>query len=216
MMNGWKIQELRAAVLHDIRDFIPKDFYSNARTDDRIALKDSELAIRLKLEQYRTPKFTPRQLTAVWLLDKIGLYCHKYESPDPVADAADGITPESIKEMCLEHLHDALRRYAAHLGADEAKALMPANAHAKDKDVTTQKRQRQDALAVELDEILFLMETRTPAKVMAKLREQIGKPNTCILHNVGDGIEWENDHGDVKTLTIKLLGERIREWKKTV
>lgn len=131
-MNGWKIQELRAAVLHDIRDFIPKDFYSYARTDDGIALKDSELANRLKLEQYRTPKFTPRQLTAVWLLDKIGLYCHKYESPDPVADAADGITAESIKEMCLEHLHDALRRYAAHLGADEAKALMLANAPAKD------------------------------------------------------------------------------------
>lgn len=131
MMNGWKIQELRAAVLHDIRDFIPKDFYSNARTDDWIALKDSLLANQLILEQHRTPKFTPRQLTAVWLLDRIGLYCHKYESPDPAADAADGITPENIKEMCLKHLHDAFIRYAAHLDADEAKALMPADAPAE-------------------------------------------------------------------------------------
>lgn len=81
--------------------------------------------------------------------------------------------------------------------------------------VVTQKRQRQDALAVELDEILVSMETRTPAKAMAELRKQIGKPNTCILRNAGDGIEWENDRGVVKSLTIVLLGERIREWKKT-
>jgi len=81
--------------------------------------------------------------------------------------------------------------------------------------VATQKRQRQDALAVVLDEILVSMKTRTPAKVMAELRKQIGKQNICILRNVGDGIEWENDRGEVKTLTIILLGERIREWKKT-
>ena len=76
-------------------------------------------------------------------------------------------------------------------------------------------RQRQDALAVELDEILSRIKTRTPANVMAMLREKIGKPNTCVLRNVGDGIEWENDRGDVKTLTISNLGGRIREWKKT-
>lgn len=84
-----------------------------------------------------------------------------------------------------------------------------------DKDATKQKRQRQDALAVELDKILVPMKTPTPAKVMAKLREQIGKPNTCILSNAGDGIKWENDKGDVKTIKINALGERIREWKKT-
>jgi len=89
------------------------------------------------------------------------------------------------------------------------------DAPASDEAATTQKRQRQDALAVELDEILVSATSRTPAKVMARLRERIGKQNTCILRNVGDGIEWENDHGDVKSLTIKLLGERIREWKKT-
>lgn len=77
------------------------------------------------------------------------------------------------------------------------------------------KRQRQDALAVELDEILVSMTIRKPAKVMAELRKQIGKPITCILRNVGDGIEWENNHGNVKALTIRMLGERIKEWKKT-
>lgn len=95
--------------------------------------------------------------------------------------------------------------------------LMPANAPAAVEQAAPDvpKRQRKDALAVELDEILVSMKTRTPAKVMAKLREQIVKPNTCILRNVGDGIEWKNDCGEVKILTISNLGERIREWKKT-
>jgi hypothetical protein len=86
---------------------------------------------------------------------------------------------------------------------------------AKVEDATTPIRQRQDALAVELNEILVSMKTRTPAKVMVELLKQIGKPHTCILRIVGDGIEWENHNGDVKNLTIGKLGERIREWKKT-
>lgn len=128
MMDGWKIQELRAAVLSDLRDFIPKNYYINVRTDDDISRKDITLSNQLKLAHYTEPKFTPRQLAAIWMLEKIGYYCHPYTSLDPAADAAEGITPESIKEMSLEHLHDALMRYASHLGADEAKALMPAGA----------------------------------------------------------------------------------------
>ena len=75
------------------------------------------------------------------------------------------------------------------------------------------KQQRQDALAVELGAILYAMEKPTPAKVMAKLREQIGKPNTCITANVGDGLQWERNNGNVETLSIAALGERIKNWK---
>lgn len=85
----------------------------------------------------------------------------------------------------------------------------------KVKAVATQKRQRHDALAAELDVVLSSSETRTPTAIMAKLREKVGNKNTCILDNVGDGITWENGQGEIKTLTIKNLGERIREWKKT-
>lgn len=123
-MNGWKIQELRAAVLSDLRDFIPKNYYINVRTDDDISFKDITLSNRLMLAHYTEPKFTPRQLAAIWMLEKIAEYCHPYTSPDPAADAAEGITPESIKVMSLGHLHDALRRYAAYLAEDEAKALL--------------------------------------------------------------------------------------------
>lgn len=127
-MDGWKIQELRAAVLSDLHEFIPMGFYRNVRKDEDIAINDYTLAKQLQYANYKEPQFTPRQLTAIGLLEKIGAYCTPYTSPDPVADAAEGITPESIKEMSLEQLQNALGRYAAYLGEEEKNALMPADA----------------------------------------------------------------------------------------
>lgn len=149
-MDGFKIQELRAAVLNDLREFIPKDYYKSVHTDEDVAYGDITLSKRLQEKQYKTPQLTPRQLAAVWLLERIGLYCHKYESADPAADAAEGITPESIKEMSLEHLHDALTQYTKYLPAHEAKALSdtPAavvQAAHVDKQVPVQ-RQQDDAI----------------------------------------------------------------------
>ena len=140
---------------------------------------------------------------------------------DAVKDAETIATKAHTLEMAVEMQSqiETLMLDAARLLCELTGVALPpwvdADYAPAAKDAPTQKRQRQDALAVELDEILVSMTSRTPAKVMAKLRMQISKPNTCILNNVGDGIEWENDHGDVKTLTIIKLGERIREWKKT-
>lgn len=136
-MDGFKIQELRAAVLNDLREFIPKDYYRFVRTNEDMAYRDITLANRLNVEHYNSPQLTPRQLAAVWLLDRIGSYCHKYESADHAADAAEGITPENIKEMNLENLHDALRRYTAYYGPDEAHAhLIPADVPAAKEEST--------------------------------------------------------------------------------
>lgn len=136
-MDAFKIQELRAAVLNDLREFIPIDYYRFVRTNEDVAYRDITLAKRLNVEQYTTLQLTPRELVAVWLLECIGLYCHKYESADLAADAAEGITPESIKEMNLERLHDALRRYIAYYGPDEARAhLMPADVPATKEEST--------------------------------------------------------------------------------
>jgi hypothetical protein len=77
-----------------------------------------------------------------------------------------------------------------------------------------QKTRRYDALAAELDVILKGMQKPTATKVMAVLRAKIGSSDTCIITNVGDGIQWENGVGDVKMLTIDALSERIRVWKK--
>jgi hypothetical protein len=51
----------------------------------------------------------------------------------------------------------------------------------------------------------------SPSKVMAALRAKVGSGfNTCIRGNVGDGLQWENDKGDVKIITIKALSERLK------
>lgn len=126
MMTECKIQQLRAAVLTDLREFIPEGYYSFVRTGEDVAYGDIRLATRLQEKQYKTPQLTPRQLTAVWLLERIGLYCHKYESSDPAADSADEVTPESIKVNRLEHLQAALVEYAKYFSEGEAAALMGA------------------------------------------------------------------------------------------
>ncbi len=76
------------------------------------------------------------------------------------------------------------------------------------------KPRRFDALAAELDEILQKASNLSPSIIMAELRGRIGSENTCVTANVGDGIQWETGSGDVKTLTIGALTERIRVWKK--
>jgi len=123
-MDGYKIHELRAAVLSDLHEFIPRFYYSLVRTNDDLALCDVWLAKRLLYVQRTAPQFTPRQLTAIRVLEKIGMYSCRYESPDPKSDAAEGITPESIKASCLEDLNDAITRYAKYLPEHEAKVWL--------------------------------------------------------------------------------------------
>jgi hypothetical protein len=222
MVDERKIRLLRAAVLSDLKEFIPDDLCQD-RTGEGSARNVCTLAIRLtgQCAEVRG-QFTPRQLSAINLLGKIGLYCiQPYSQRDTAADIADGLTPEIIEKNCRDNLRDAINEYLSFLGTDEARPYLSLSdifaaveQSAPVAKVATQRRQRQDALAVELDEILVSMKTRTPAKVMAELREQIGKPNTCITANVGDGIQWERDNGNVETLSINALGERIRNWKK--
>jgi hypothetical protein len=76
------------------------------------------------------------------------------------------------------------------------------------------KPRRFDALGAELDGLLQKTSNPSPSKIMAELRGRIGSESTCITANVGDGIQWENSRGKVKTLTLDALTERIRVWKK--
>jgi len=129
-MDGYIIQELRAAVLRDLSDFIPEGYYSNVRTDEDLASKDYWLSNRVVSGQYKKPQFMPRQLAASRVLEKIVGYCHEYKSADPVADAADGISPEYIKATQLKLLHDAVTQYVKYLPEHEARAFIFANAPA--------------------------------------------------------------------------------------
>jgi hypothetical protein len=125
-MDGLKIQELRAAVLRDLAEFIPNNFYVTLHTNMDVYYKDCELARQLRISQWQSPKMTPRQLVANWLLDRIGMYASAddYVPADAAADFANGITLEGIKETSLALLQEALSRYAAYLSPDEARALL--------------------------------------------------------------------------------------------
>lgn len=70
--------------------------------------------------------------------------------------------------------------------------------------------QRRDALRIEIEAIVKTMTRPTPSKVMAALRAKVGGFDTCIRGNVGDGLQWENDKGDIKVITIKALSERLK------
>lgn len=72
------------------------------------------------------------------------------------------------------------------------------------------KPQRYDPLRVEIIEILKIIDKPSPTKVMAALRAKIGRGDTCILGNVGDGLKWENGKGDIKIITSKALSERLK------
>jgi len=90
---------------------------------------------------------------------------------------------------------------------DEGQLKEPANK-------SPAKKERQDALAVELYEILSTMTKHTSALVMAELKKRIGKEYSCICANVGDGIKWEDNKGNTHTLNISALTARISYWKK--
>ena len=78
---------------------------------------------------------------------------------------------------------------------------------------TPNRRQRFDALRLELEEILNRMENPTAGKVMTELRKKIGTKDSCVVDNVGNGIKWDATGGIPKILTYKALAERIRTWK---
>lgn len=122
-MNESKIQQLRATVLKDLNELIPKNHYTFVRTQQDIAGQDFLLAKLLISSHYRNPQLSSRQLTAASLLEKIGLYCSEYESPDLKSDVDAGIKPEYIKQQEQENLCTAIEEYRIHLPKKEAKIL---------------------------------------------------------------------------------------------
>ena len=128
-MYSRKIEKLRAAVLSDLAEFIPIDFYRYVRPSKELILRETTLAVKLQEERHEK-KFTTRQLDAIWLLYRIGMYggANFTEPEDVAAHLADGITLEDIKETCFAKLQEAISEYALHLSADEARVLLPNHA----------------------------------------------------------------------------------------
>ncbi|MDP2786239.1 MAG: hypothetical protein Q8O38_16850 [Sulfurimicrobium sp.] len=77
---------------------------------------------------------------------------------------------------------------------------------------------KQDALAVELNEILQEMEQKneriTATVVFAKLKKSAGNGG-CVVDVSGDGssLQWERNNGTTESLDIDKLQKRIDRWK---
>ncbi len=85
-------------------------------------------------------------------------------------------------------------------------------------DLCDVERERGDALALELDELLASTTARgrkiTAGRIMKILRSRAGNGDTCILSSTAEGVKWERDNGDEEELSIRALDGRIKRWKE--
>jgi hypothetical protein len=121
-MDSRKIQQLRAAVLDDLKDFRHKDYYKMTRTDSDLALKDYALAGRILHKHYHKPMLNARQFDAVLLLESLGL-CGCEISPLTDEDIANGLTIANMQATQSIEVIKALNRYALNLPEAEKIAL---------------------------------------------------------------------------------------------
>ncbi|ENO80538.1 hypothetical protein B447_12192 [Thauera sp. 27] len=80
-------------------------------------------------------------------------------------------------------------------------------------------RTRHDDIQIEIDDATAALEgegrSATPAKVMARLRERAGKPDSCISEAAPDGVIWtRGSNGKTEKLTLGALKGRIRRGAK--
>ena len=76
------------------------------------------------------------------------------------------------------------------------------------------KTQRNNALSLELNEILRKNPRAKPAEVMMVLRRLVGEKNSIIIDVLDEGVKWTKDDGNVEITSREALGERIRYWRK--
>lgn len=75
-------------------------------------------------------------------------------------------------------------------------------------------RTRHDDIQIEIDDVRADLEQRgepaTPAKVMARLRERAGRPESCIHDTAANGVLWiRGTTGEETKLTMEALKKRI-------
>ncbi len=77
LLNHWKLLELRIAIIKDLADFIPEDYYSSAPSNDsmQLARMDWELYKLIGNDLKKAPlKYLPRHIAAWNVLKLIACY----------------------------------------------------------------------------------------------------------------------------------------------
>lgn len=119
---------------------------------------------------------------------------------------------ERILDIDRDRVGDAV---VAAYEAENAQQAAPDAAKDTNSKVSNEKRRENfDALASEYDPMLRERPTLTATQLMAQLLANIGKQNTCILNNTGEGLQWEPFNRDPENLTLKQLEDRIYRWRK--
>lgn len=153
-MNWWIVKQLRAAVLTDLRDFIPSGHFETGaekfKFDDRMPnaahfsreMKWGSLATELgKKLFYESGTMSPRQVAASEVLMRLGLLAATEAAHGAAAQLAkdakangvsDGNAGTVAKQMEAEHLPTlsdnltgGLRQYLLHLTTAEAEPFLP-------------------------------------------------------------------------------------------
>lgn len=130
-MDHWDFKIIRAAVLHDIREFIPAHHYQNTATDVQQGVTDGMLGKELFFAT--NPEMSPRQYAASELLMWIGMRGANNATLSVLIDsklqensefkAAYSQLVENEKQLMKDMLV-SLRRYILHLSYNEACPLL--------------------------------------------------------------------------------------------
>jgi hypothetical protein len=132
-MDYWDLRIIRAAVLHDLADFIPLNHYANAVSGIEIGTADWKLGNALSSAN---PAMTMRHAAAIQVLISLGLYestsealahCKNARSNAPIENPEiEAAYDQSAKHLNLigQNFLTAMRHYILHLPTDEAKPLL--------------------------------------------------------------------------------------------
>lgn len=130
-MNHWDLRIIRAAVLHDIRAFIPALHYSPNADAIQLGTKDATIAQALLFAT--NPEMSARQYAACEVLVWLGMYTANHDALGrivnnklenyPGCKSVYAQLAENEKSF-IESLTICLRRYCLHLPATEASPLL--------------------------------------------------------------------------------------------
>ena len=224
-LADWKIQELRAAALCDLSEFIQKDFYAKVHTKGEREFKDRELVRQLSNLQFSNPQLTPRQLAAAGLLDEVVGYtdAENYLSQiarNPPADLREEFKPESFRQAWLSSLQDAVNRYASHLSDDKARALLtnhnaPKSANPKPRGAPNERR---DRLTIAINAALVALSAKGQEKPTAgEVFDYLSQNDETeiICDSTDDKLVWLTSTGKTKDTARKSFENRMTNiWKK--
>ena len=98
----------------------------------------------------------------------------------------------------------------------QVEALTEKPHHASDNSlplIATEKKTRQDAMALAIEEVCRRLRTSSAQNIMTDLRGQVGKDGTCVVAILEDGVQWGDGGGGKQILTLSNLMQRIRRRK---